>query len=211
MTSKICIFGASGATGRTLTGQALERGIDVTAFVRSEAAKEKLPSGVTVMVGNLLDHADVECALSGRDAVIISIGPHPSSLDVFCAEATRTIIEAMKAQGVHRLICQTGAMIGDYPHLSWFMRSMRDSYQKQQPDMAQDRAEQEQLVATSGLDWTLVKPPRLTNGKGSVHIRSGEALKVGAMSSVSRSDLSRFLLEQVDSQEFVGKRVVVQS
>jgi putative NADH-flavin reductase len=210
MTSKICIFGASGATGLTLTGQALERGFDVTAFVRSEAAKEKLPPGMTVVVGNLLDRADVERAITGMDAVIIAIGARLNSPDVFCAEATQNIIEAMKARGMRRLICQTGAMIGDYPHLSWFMRTMRNSYQKQQSALARDRAGQEQRVASSGLDWTIVKPPRLSNGKARGHLRCGEALKVGAMSSLSRSDLGRFLLEQVDSHEYICKRVVVQ-
>lgn len=55
MTHKICIFGASGGTGLELTRQALERGHDVTAFVRSQAAKEILPPGVTVLADNLLD------------------------------------------------------------------------------------------------------------------------------------------------------------
>jgi uncharacterized protein YbjT (DUF2867 family) len=64
MTQRICFFGASGATGLVLTQQALARGYDVAAFVRSESAKEKLPPGVTVVVGNLLDREDVARARS---------------------------------------------------------------------------------------------------------------------------------------------------
>jgi uncharacterized protein YbjT (DUF2867 family) len=101
-------------------------------------------------------------------------------------------------------------MIGEYPHLSWFMRSMRSSYQKQQPALARDRTDQEQRVEASGLDWTLVKPPRLSDGKAGGRIRFGENLKVGAFSSISRADLSRFILDQVDSREYVSKKVVVQ-
>jgi putative NADH-flavin reductase len=211
MTHKICIFGASGATGLIVTRLALERNLDVVAFVCGETAREKLPPGVTVKVGDLFNRSDVERALAGCDAVICAIGPRLSSPEVFCADATRNMIEAMKAQGVHRLVCLTGAMIGDYPRLSWFMRSMKSSYQKKQPALAEDRANQEKCVETSGLDWTLVKPPRLSNSKGRGHIRCGEALKVGAMSSLSRSDLGRFLLDQVDSREYVGKWVVVQN
>jgi uncharacterized protein YbjT (DUF2867 family) len=73
-------------------------------------------------------------------------------------------------------------MIGDYVHLSWFMQRMKSSFQKQQPAIAQDRAEQERLVESSGLEWTLIKPPRLTNSDSYLHIRSGENLKVGTMS-----------------------------
>jgi putative NADH-flavin reductase len=152
MAQRICIFGASGATGLALTQQAIARGHEVTAFVRSESAKEKLPPGVTVVVGNLLDREDVARAVASCNAVMIVIGPRPASPEPFCAAATANIIAAMKATGRRRLICQTGAMIGDYPHLSWFMRSMKNSYRRQQPALANDRAEQERLVATSGLD-----------------------------------------------------------
>lgn len=134
-----------------------------------------------------------------------------ASQEIFCAHVTQNIIDSMKAQGVNRLVCLTGAMIGDYPHLSWFMRRMKNTYQKQQPALAQDRADQEQRVAASRLDWTLIKPPRLTNGKPRGSLRYGEALQVGAMSSISRADLSRFILDQVDAREYIGKRVVVKS
>ncbi len=210
MTRKICVFGASGAAGLALTQLAVERGLDVAAFVRNEAARTKFPQGVKVIVGHLLDLSDVERAIAGSDAVVCAFAPRPSSPDVFCAQATQNIIDAMKAQAVRRLLCVTGAMIGDYPHLSWFMRWMKSTYQKQQPALALDRAGQEQRVEASGLDWTLVKPPRLSDGKTRGRIRSGEALNVGAMSSISRTDLARFILDQVDSREYVGKRVVIQ-
>jgi putative NADH-flavin reductase len=209
MTHKICIFGASGATGLALTQLAREDGHCVVAFVRSQPAKEKLPPGVTVVVGNLLNRNDVEQALARCEAIICAIGPRSSSPEVFCADSTQNIIEAMKAQGVRRLVCITGAMIGDYPHLSWFMRRMKNSYQKQQSALARDRAEQEQRVATSGLDWTLIKPPRLTGGPARGRVRSGENLSIGALSSISRLDLSRFILDGMETPGYIGKRVVV--
>jgi putative NADH-flavin reductase len=211
MNKKICIFGASGATGSELSKQALERNLDVVAFVRSEAARKRLPPGVTVVVGNILDLPDVVRAIQGVEAVICVIGPRPAAPDVYCADAMQKILEAMKANGVSRVICVTGAMIGDYPRLSWFMRSMKNSYQKQQPALARDRAEQEKCLETSGLDWTIVKPPRLTNSKGFGHVRFGEEIKVGAMSSLSRNDLSRFLLDEIELRKHIGKKVIVQN
>jgi putative NADH-flavin reductase len=104
MAQKISIFGASGATGLALTQLAVERGLDVVAFVRSEAARKKFPHGVTVVVGNLLDRNDVERAIAGCSAIICAIGPRASSPQVFCADATQNIIDAMKAQSVRRLL-----------------------------------------------------------------------------------------------------------
>jgi putative NADH-flavin reductase len=165
---------------------------------------------VTVLVGSLLNPRDVERAVQGCEAVICAIGPRMSAPDIFCAGATRNILEAMKAQGVRRLLCITGAMVGDYPHLSWFMRGIMSSYRKNQPAQAQDRTEQEKLVEESGLDWTLVKPPRLSNGAARGRIRAGTNLKVGAFSSISRMDLSIFILDQVEAKEYMGEKVIVQ-
>jgi len=210
MNNKICVFGASGVSGLAITELAVSQGLEVTAFVRSEAAKDKLPQDATVVVGNLLNLNDVEGAVNGRDAIVCAFGPRPSSPEIFCADATKNIILAMKKHDLRRLLCITGAMIGDYPHLSWFMRRMKSSFQKQQPAIAQDRAEQEQLVESSGLEWTLIKPPRLTNDKARGRIRSAENLKVGAMSKISRKDLSQFILDQIESRKYIGKKVVVQ-
>ena len=210
MTRRICVFGASGGTGALLVRQAMQRGHTVVAFVRGEAAKGTLPPGATVVIGSLLDPGAVERAVAGTDAVISALGPRVSSPEVFCAAATRNIIEAMKAQGVGRLLCITGAMIGDYPHLSWFMRSLRRMFRKHQPALARDRAEQERLVVASGLDWTLIKPPRLTNRRARGRVRSGGSLRIGAFSNISRADLSGFILDQIDLADSVGQSLVVE-
>jgi putative NADH-flavin reductase len=128
MTYKLCIFGASGATGTILTKLAVKRGLDVTVFVRSEIAREIFPQGVTVVVGNLLNPGDVERAITGCKAVICAFGPRTYSPNLFCAEATQNIIDAMKAQGIKRLLCITGAMIGNYPYLSWFIHRIMSTY-----------------------------------------------------------------------------------
>ena len=210
MTQKLCVFGASGATGLVLTGQALNRGFDISAFVRSERAQKKIPQDATIVLGDLLTLGDVEGAVIGCNAIVCAFGPRPSAPEAFCADATKNITTAMKTHGIGRLICITGAMIGDYAHLSWFMRRMKSSFKKKQPAIAQDRAEQERFVESSGLEWTLIKPPRLTNGNARGRIRAGENLKVGTLSRISQADLSRFILDQIESREYVGKRVIVQ-
>jgi putative NADH-flavin reductase len=83
-------------------------------------------------------------------------------------------------------------------------------YEKQQPAAARDREQQEMLIEASGLDWTIVKPPRLSDGPGRGRYRSGEDLGVGAFSHISRADLSAFILTQLDSDEYLKKRAVIQ-
>jgi putative NADH-flavin reductase len=79
MNNKICIFGASGTSGLAITEQASSRGLEVTAFVRSEAAKEKLSQATTIVERNLLTLSDVEGTVNNCVAIVWAFGPRPSS------------------------------------------------------------------------------------------------------------------------------------
>ena len=77
------------------------------------------------------------------------------------------------------------------------------------PAVAADRAEQEALVRSSTLDWTLVKPPRLTNRPPRHPVTAGPALSVGLLSSVGRPALAAFLVDEVERPRCIGQAVYV--
>jgi putative NADH-flavin reductase len=146
----------------------------------------------------------------GADAVCCLFGPRPPGNDAFCAEATRTIVEAMRRQGVRRLICQTGAMIGAYPqNRSRALQWMALAFERRRPAVAADRSEQEKVVRESGLDWTLVKPARLTDGPRTRRTRIGPDLRVGLLSKISRSNLAAVILEEIGTPAFARQAVFV--
>lgn len=207
----LCVFGGSGRTGKTLVRQAIERGHAVTAFCRTESSHAAFPFGVKLVWGSLHRREDVDKAIAGADAVVCLYGQRPASTHVFCSEVTAAIIGSMKASGVKRLLCVTGAMIGEYPgRRSPFIRLMKWLFQKQQPEIAADREQQEVVITQSGLAWTVVKPPRLTEGRRRGRYRAGEDLGVNAFSRISREDLGAFILDELGTDEHVGKRVVVE-
>src|SRR5204863_4040378 len=108
------IFGATGATGRTLVKQGLERGHGVTAFVRNPAKLTQSHVDLTVIRGDVLDRSAVESAMKDQDAVISVLGHHAYySLARPQTRATENILRAMESQGVGRLVCQTSLGIGD--------------------------------------------------------------------------------------------------
>src|SRR5512146_2537882 len=109
----IALFGATGQTGKAVLSAALARGLHVRALVRGAGLPPS--SGVCELTGALADAEALHRTLEGVQAVVIVFGQRPPHTDVFCAEATRCILEAMRQQGITRLICQTGAMVGDYP------------------------------------------------------------------------------------------------
>ncbi len=134
----------------------------------------------------------------------------PSRVAGVCACGTEHVISAMKAAGVRRLVCLTGAMVGELrPNVSFAMRLLAAMFRRKVPHIAADNAEQERLVMASGLDWTIVKPPRLTEGPPTGRVRADAALRVGLLSRISRRDLAAFLLDEVISSPHFQQQVYV--
>ena len=206
---RLAIFGANGKAGRRIVETALDQEHEVTAFVRSPSAPGAFPREVRVVVGITSDPRAVGEAIRNADTVISALGHHPGDAQPFCAEATARILSAMRTQNVRRILCVTGAMIGEYPHRSFFMRKMAEAYRRRQPELARDREEQERLIMESECDWTIVKPPRLTDGPARGRVRAGTDLRVGLLSSISRRDLAAFLVSLVSSTQYSGRRVLV--
>ena len=70
----VLVFGASGATGREVAEQALDRGHSVSAFVRDPDKLEIKHANLTLMVGDVTEYALVERAVRSRDAVASALG-----------------------------------------------------------------------------------------------------------------------------------------
>lgn len=102
----VLIFGASGGIGKWAINYALQNGHQVTAYVRHPEKMQIADDHLTIMQGELTDKEKITRALSGQDAVIWCVGipmkrsyPGMNSL-----EGHRVLIQAMKEQGVKRLI-----------------------------------------------------------------------------------------------------------
>jgi uncharacterized protein YbjT (DUF2867 family) len=208
---ELTVFGATGQTGQALVAAALAHGWRVSAFVRSQAgASLALPAGLHVVHGDPGRPADVAAAVRGSDAVCCVFGPRPPTNEVFRAAFTQNIINVMREQDVHRIVCVTGAMVGAMPlNTSVALRALAAAFRWRVPEVAADGAEQEAIVMSSGLDWTLVKPPRLTVRPRTSTVHADAALPVGALSSLGRQDLAEFIFRAAAHDRFVGQRVYV--
>lgn len=210
---ELAVFGGSGRTGRALLAVALSHGWQVRAFVRTQAgASLQLPAGLAVVRGFPDYLPDIAAAVRGTDVVCCVFGPRARHSEAFCAALTQRIVDAMRDEGVHRLVCVTGAMIGALPgNVSPVMRMVARLFRWQDPETAADRARQEAIVMASALDWTLVKPPRLTDGVATGAVHADPALPVGMMSHVSRLDLAEFMFRAATHRRFVRQKVYVHS
>ena len=203
---KVALFGATGRTGEEVIRLAAERGWPVRALARHQPSATARP-GVEWLQGSLDSAADVAATLTGAEVVLTVFGPRTARDAPFRATATRHIVAAMRAAGQRRLLCITGAMVGVLPpNVSWAMRAMAGQFRRQCPLLAEDSTEQERIVMASGLDWTLVKPPRLADGPPTGRVRSGPRLRVGLMSHVRRADVAAFMLDEAEACRHVRER-----
>lgn len=205
----VSVFGASGRTGHEFVRAAAEAGLYQRLHYRNKPS-EMTPDTATVVVGALTDPTAVREVLRGAEAVIVLLGPHPNAPRPFCATATKAIIAGMRAQGQSRLIVVTGAMIGEQPgNVSITMKMMAFGARKTgQTETMEDRDAQERLVRNSKLSWTVVKPPRLTDGPAGA-IEAGPNLSVGMSAHLSRASLAAFLVEEAMRPQYPESAVYV--
>ena len=207
---RLLIVGATGGTGRELVAQALERGHDVTALARRPERMRVAHPRLRVVSGDVLDPEAVDRAVEDREAVISALGHkrwfYPNRI---LSDGTANLVRAMERRGVRRFVCQTSLGVGT----SWWEMGLYYTLFTIPfilPLYYFDKHRQERVVRGSALDWTIVRPARLTNGRKRGAVRSGAHVGNAIWTkSVSRADVAAFLLDQAASPELSGKVVGV--
>lgn len=205
----MAVFGASGRTGRHLVGQALERKHLVTAFVRDPSKLRMEHEGLKVVEGDVMDAARVEEAVIGGEAVLSVLGHTGTSTKDVQTGGTRNIVAAMKKYGVRRIVSLTGAGVRDpkdRPKL--FDKGITFLLKTLQRDVLEDAERHARVIEESGLDWVIVRAPMLTDGERRGEYRVGYVGK-GSGSKVSRADVAGFMLDQLESDEFLRQAPMV--
>jgi putative NADH-flavin reductase len=216
---KLTIFAATGGIGRQLLEQATAAGHDVTAVVRNP---KKLSRQVRTLTADLAaaDPAALESAVQGADAVLSGLGPRSASESGIASQGTRAIVQAMQATGVRRIVMVSAAPIGTVPSPArpkpprhdpgdgFFMRHLfshvaKTLFHKHYADLAL----MEDLLRDSGLDWTVLRPPRLTDKPltGSYRVAYGQNLRGGW--SVSRADAAQLMLRVLAQPETIKQAI----
>jgi putative NADH-flavin reductase len=196
----LLVIGASRHTGRELTQQGLAAGHTVTALVRDPARLEIRHERLRVVRGDVLDPATLSPAIAGCDAVLSSLGAtsayrKPTTL---YSQGMRNIIQAMHAAGVTRLIAVTAAPLGQDRDDTLLSRAMNRAMWAFIGEVYADMARMEEVLRTSDLAWTIVRPPRLTNKPATGHYRTAINRGVRGGYSIARADLAGALLRLLD-------------
>jgi len=214
----ILIFGATGGTGRQIVAQALERRHSVTAFVRDTARLQVAHPLLRCVVGDAMDLGSVGTALQDQDAVLCALGTMPEAKGdrsrrqpgvPVCSVGTRNIIQAMLQHSVRRLVVETSASVGDSRQAGRFGAGIIIRLLLR--DVMEDKERQEMSVRDSALDWTIIRPVRLSDAARSDHVRSGKNLAWGLTSAVSRPDVAAVMLDALHDAGTLKSAITVLS
>jgi len=195
---KLTIFGSTGGTGRQLVTQALAAGHHVVAVARRPEAVTTTHERLRVVRGDALDPSSIEKAVTDADAVVsaLGIGYRRTATQVYSV-GTMNVMAAMRKGNAagRRLLCVStiGLVIpADGPVLQRLIfrqvlhRLLRKPYE--------DMSRMEHAVRRSGLDWTIVRAARLTNGPHTGRYRVAVNQGLPGSWSISRANLADYLL-----------------
>ncbi|MCX4456088.1 NAD(P)H-binding protein [Streptomyces sp. NBC_01728] len=207
---ELTVFGATGGIGQEIVRQALDSGHQVTAVVRDPARLTVTGAGLKVFRADLTDPEALRPAVAGRDAVLSGLGARTRKDAGIATRLTRTVLGAMEAEGVRRLLVVSAGPVGPDPEGAAFVdRAARGLVSLLLKDVYADLAAMEGDLARSATDWTVVRPPRLQNKPltGSYRTAVGSFPLKGRF--IGRADVAHAMLAMIDEPGTVKQGVGV--
>lgn len=203
------VFGASGRTGRRLVEQGLERGHEVTAFVREPSRLSVPHERLRVVRGDVTDAAAVEEAVADQEGVVLALGHARGAPKDVQTRGTAHVVSGMEKHGVRRLVSLTGAGVsaeGDEPKL--VDRVFGLLLGLLQRDVLEDAGGHVEVIRGSDLEWVIVRGPRLTEGEKTGEYRVGVVGKDSGI-KISRADVADFMLDQLAGDDYLRRMPMV--
>ncbi len=200
----ICLLGATGRVGTVILENALAAQHSVRALVREKSKLAFNNPLLTVIVGNVLDEADLAAAMTGADAVISALNTGGSTT---LTDSMPLIINQMKDQQIKRIITiGTAGILQARSNPSLYRFQSVESKRTTTKD-AKDHLKAFLHLKDSGLDWTIICPTYLPIGQRIGKYRYESDFLPENPASISVFDTGDFAFAQLFSPKFIGRRV----
>jgi putative NADH-flavin reductase len=192
---RFLIFGATGGTGQQLVSQALDRGDEVTAFVRTPSKMSLAHPRLRKLQGDITDAESIRRAVPGHTAVLSALGTKSFKATTVLSDALNEIIAAMQTANMKRLIWQSSMGVGETRGQlgPLYTRVLVPLLLRH---VFEDKERQEAILRASPLEeWVIVQPAALTNGPLTKKYRAGrDVCRDRKLPRISRADVAHFML-----------------
>ena len=204
---QVLVVGAAGRTGRAVVAQAAAAGHAVTAFVR-DATKYTAPPGVRVVAGDATDRAAMDAAVRGQDAVLDAVGGKtPYKATTLEADTAGAIVAAMRRHGARRLVVTSTLGVGESTaNATAVVRLLVATFLR---GADKDKTAMERAVASSDLDWVILRPAVLTDAPAIGRIRVFDPASGEKAHTITRADLAAFMVAQLGDDIHLRRAVTV--
>lgn len=197
----ITIVGGHGKIAMLLHPILKEKGHHIRAIIRNEdQAAELREAGAEPVICDIEKETDLSEAVGNADAVLFAAGAGPGSGAVRKWTVDRDgaikLIKAAKDLGIRRYLL-ISAMDLDKPRGD----EVFQTYQKA-------KAEADEILRNSGLDFTIVKPGQLTDDPGTGQVNLAPRVPKG---KIPRQDVAAVLAEIIETSELSGYQLELTS
>lgn len=199
--------------GQFILQEALAQGYDIRALARTPRKLDTFKEQITIVQGDARDRSAIEAVLQGSDIVISALGPVKAdgeAAKMISTTASGHIVQLMPEHNIRRYILVSGAAVvipGDDRNLTgWLMQKMASITLHA---ILKDKQAEYQLLADSSVQWTLVRCPLLEAEPFQHEPRA--SLNTPTSFNLRAGELARFMLQQINSEEFVRKAPFLES
>ncbi len=202
---KIIVFGANGKTGLSFVRYALDKGHEVTAFVRNVEKITIEDKNLNIVQGSPLEKDTLKEKIKDHDIVVSCLGGNGNKKSTTLHDMVRNIVDVMNEENVKRIVHISSA--GIHNEMPGFISKIFSELLYK--NAINDHKLAAEYIINSGLVYTIARPLSLTEGKytGNYRMISKGVPKGGT--NISRADLAHFLLQAVENEEYTNKSICI--
>lgn len=201
---KIVVIGATGRIGKEIVSQGLECGYTVTALVRSPEKLTFRHERLIIKKADVASEKDLSQSVKGQDAVFSALGPVGRYSHFILRDSARAVTQVMKASGTRRILLVSASLLFSeglpggplVPIIRYILR-----------EHLRDAKAMEEIAKASGLDWTVARPPRLTDKNESDYRSRVNAFPVNGSGTLARKAVAKFMLDALEQEKHIREIV----
>lgn len=205
--SAVMVVGTGGRVGRALVPALVQAGHRVLAVVRNPATYSVPAAAATgdgqvdVRAGDVRDGDSIRSLLPGHDALVCVVGPAGSRPHALYSAASSAIVQAMGESGPQRLLVLSSAGVRrDDPGLALWYRLVASSVLRA---LYRDMSAMEGTIRRSSLDWTVIRPSRITDAPPTGDFRVRDGVTPPGGTAIPVGDLAQFIVHEIGSPQWV--------